>query len=74
MAGGFAVHQGRRKTLVYRLARLAQRAGRGSSPIASSRAPPSAELRPDQTDQDSLPPYEILDAILERYMEDDRAR
>ncbi|MEO7150821.1 MAG: NAD+ synthase, partial [Burkholderiaceae bacterium] len=34
--------------------------------------PPSAELKPDQTDQDSLPPYEVLDAILERYMEDDQ--
>ena len=35
--------------------------------------PPSAELRPDQKDQDSLPPYEVLDAILQRYMEDDQA-
>ena len=35
--------------------------------------PPSAELRPDQTDQDSLPPYEVLDAIIERYMENDRS-
>jgi NH3-dependent NAD+ synthetase len=44
----------------------------GDPRSASSRARPSAELRPDQTDQDSLPPYEVLDAILARYMEEDQ--
>jgi NAD+ synthase (glutamine-hydrolysing) len=45
----------------------------GANPIPERiiTRPPSAELRPDQTDQDSLPPYEVLDAIIERYMEND---
>jgi NAD+ synthase (glutamine-hydrolysing) len=48
--------------------------GRGLNPIPERiiTRPPSAELRPDQTDQDSLPPYEVLDAILIRYMENDQ--
>ncbi len=72
MAGGFAVIKDVAKTLVYRLA--AWRNAQGPAPVIPERIltrPPSAELRPDQTDQDSLPPYEVLDAILERYMEND---
>ena len=72
MAGGFAVIKDVAKTLVYRLA--AWRNAQGTEPVIPERIitrPPSAELRPDQTDQDSLPPYEVLDAILARYMEDD---
>jgi len=68
MAGGFAVIKDVPKTLVYRLANWRNR----RQPIIPERIitrPPSAELRPDQTDQDSLPPYDILDGIIERYME-----
>jgi NAD+ synthase (glutamine-hydrolysing) len=76
MAGGFAVIKDVLKTTVFRLARWRNANdpyGTGSNPIPERiiMRPPSAELRPDQVDQDSLPPYEILDAILERYMEDD---
>lgn len=77
MAGGFAVIKDVTKTQVFRLARWRNAHdpyGRGASPIPEriiTRAP-SAELRPDQTDQDSLPPYEVLDAIIERYMENDQ--
>jgi len=70
-AGGFAVIKDVPKTLVYRL--CAVRNGRSDSPIPASiltRAP-SAELRPDQADQDSLPPYEVLDPLLEGYVERD---
>ena len=73
MAGGFAVIKDVAKTLVYRLA--AWRNAQGPEPVIPERIitrPPSAELRPDQTDQDSLPPYDVLDAILARYMEDDQ--
>jgi NAD+ synthase (glutamine-hydrolysing) len=74
-AGGFAVIKDCPKTLVYELARY--RTGRdGEGPIPQSiidRAP-SAELRHDQRDQDSLPPYEILDPILEGYIADDLGR
>ena len=65
MAGGFAVLKDVSKTLVYRLANYRN----SLSQVIPQRIidrPPSAELRPDQTDQDSLPPYEVLDAILER--------
>ena len=76
MAGGFAVIKDLLKTIVFRLARWRNAHdpyGTGAEPIPERiiTRPPSAELRPDQTDQDSLPPYEILDAILARYMEDD---
>ena len=76
MAGGFAVIKDVAKTAVFRLARWRNANdpyGTGASPIPERiiTRPPSAELRPDQTDQDSLPPYEVLDAILERYMEND---
>ncbi|OOG54301.1 NAD+ synthase [Polaromonas sp. C04] len=77
MAGGFAAIKDLAKTTVFRLARWRNAHdpyGTGANPIPEriiTRAP-SAELRPDQTDQDSLPPYEVLDAILERYMENDQ--
>jgi NAD+ synthase (glutamine-hydrolysing) len=74
-AGGFAVIKDCPKLLVYRLVR--ERAARDErSPVPESiitRAP-SAELRPDQRDQDSLPPYEVLDAILQGYVEEDLGR
>jgi NAD+ synthase (glutamine-hydrolysing) len=72
MAGGFAVLKDISKTLVYRLAHYRNSLGRVIPERIITR-PPSAELRPDQTDQDSLPPYDILDAILEAYVEDDRS-
>ena len=77
MAGGFAVIKDLLKTTVFRLARWRNENdpyGRGADPIPDRiiTRPPSAELRPDQTDQDSLPPYEVLDAILTRYMENDQ--
>ncbi|CAM3716405.1 NAD+ synthase [Bordetella tumulicola] len=68
MAGGFAVIKDVPKTLVYRLAEWRNQA-QEVIPRRIITRPPSAELRPDQTDQDSLPPYEILDGIMERYME-----
>jgi NAD+ synthase (glutamine-hydrolysing) len=78
MAGGFAVIKDLAKTTVFRLARWRNAHdpyGTGQAPIPERiiTRPPSAELRPDQTDQDSLPPYEVLDAILERYMENDES-
>jgi NAD+ synthase (glutamine-hydrolysing) len=72
MAGGFAVIKDVPKTLVYELAEHVNR--RGEKPIIPEfiiTRPPSAELRENQTDQDSLPPYDILDAILELYVEED---
>jgi NAD+ synthase (glutamine-hydrolysing) len=72
MAGGFAVIKDVAKTLVYRLAKWKNAQGREVIPERIITRPPSAELRPDQTDQDSLPPYDVLDAILARYMEDDQ--
>jgi NAD+ synthase (glutamine-hydrolysing) len=71
MAGGFAVIKDVAKTLVYRLAAWRNSQGAEVIPSRIITRPPSAELRPDQTDQDSLPPYEVLDGILQRYMEDD---
>jgi len=68
MAGGFAVIKDVPKTLVYRLAEWRNRETE-VIPRRIITRPPSAELRPDQTDQDSLPPYDILDGIMERYME-----
>jgi NAD+ synthase (glutamine-hydrolysing) len=80
MAGGFAVIKDVVKTWVYKLAEWknrqpALRADGSRGPVIPERIitrAPSAELRPDQTDQDSLPPYEVLDAILSRYMEEDQ--
>jgi len=81
MAGGFAVIKDVAKTLVYRLAQWKNQqpnrhADGHSGPVIPERIitrAPSAELRPNQTDQDSLPPYEVLDAILARYMEEDQS-
>jgi NAD+ synthase (glutamine-hydrolysing) len=73
MAGGFAVIKDVTKTLVYRLCRWKNAQGREVIPERILTRPPSAELRPDQTDQDSLPPYDVLDGILARYMEDDQS-
>ena len=70
MAGGFAVIKDIAKTLVYRLARWRNTVAY-AIPERIINRPPSAELKPDQTDQDSLPPYEVLDAIVEAYMEKD---
>ena len=72
MAGGFAVLKDISKTLVYRLSHYRNSLGRVIPERIITRAP-SAELRPDQTDQDSLPPYDVLDAILEAYVEEDRS-
>ncbi len=72
MAGGFAVIKDIFKLLVYRLVRWRnEREGRELVPASVIERPPSAELRPDQLDQDSLPPYETLDRILEAYVERD---
>ena len=78
MAGGFAVIKDLMKTTVFRLTSWRNANdpyGTGRQPIPERiiTRPPSAELRPDQKDQDSLPPYEVLDAILERYMENDQS-
>jgi NAD+ synthase (glutamine-hydrolysing) len=78
MAGGFAVIKDLAKTEVFKLARWRNANNpyeTCSNPIPERiiSRPPSAELRPEQTDQDSLPPYEILDVILERYMENDES-
>jgi NAD+ synthase (glutamine-hydrolysing) len=73
MAGGFAVIKDVPKTLVYQLAEHANlRAGRELIPRTIFDRPPTAELRPGQTDQDTLPPYAELDAILEAYVEGDQ--
>src|SRR5262249_41963557 len=69
MAGGLAVISDVPKTLVYRIARYVN-SQRRVIPDASLEKPPSAELRANQKDSDSLPPYEILDPILEDYVED----
>jgi NAD+ synthase (glutamine-hydrolysing) len=69
MAGGLAVISDVPKTMVYRLAQHVNSRGE-LIPRNTIEKPPSAELRPDQKDSDSLPPYEILDAILEDYVED----
>ncbi len=78
MAGGFAVIKDVLKTRVFQLARWRNENdpyGTGASPIPERiiTRPPSAELRADQFDQDSLPPYEVLDEILQRYMENDQS-
>src|SRR5260221_4735638 len=72
MAGGLAMLSDVPKTMVYALANLINRE-RELIPLASVEKPPSAELRPNQKDQDSLPPYEILDRILKAYIEDVRS-
>jgi NAD+ synthase (glutamine-hydrolysing) len=72
MAGGYALLKDIKKTLVYRLCDWRN----GLSPVIPQRVidrPPSAELRPDQKDQDTLPPYDVLDGILSLYMEQDKS-
>ena len=71
MVGGYAVLKDLFKHVVYRLAEWRNRDGE-VIPRSTITKPPSAELRPDQRDSDSLPPYEVLDPILEAYVEDDR--
>lgn len=74
MAGGFAVIKDVSKTRVYELARFCN--GRGPSRVIPQRTldrPPSAELKPDQKDEDTLPPYPVLDPILQAYIEEDRS-
>jgi NAD+ synthase (glutamine-hydrolysing) len=78
MAGGFAVLKDVAKTMVFRLARWRNQHdpyGTAQAPIPERiiTRPPSAELRPDQKDQDSLPTYEVLDEIVARYMEEDHS-
>jgi NAD+ synthase (glutamine-hydrolysing) len=73
MSGGFAVISDVPKTLVYRIARrLNETRGREVIPVAIIEKAPSAELKPDQTDQDSLPPYDVLDGILKLLIEEHR--
>jgi NAD+ synthase (glutamine-hydrolysing) len=78
MAGGFAVIKDLLKTMVFHLARWRNTHDPYQThpepiPERIITRPPSAELRPDQTDQDSLPPYDLLDGIVERYMENDQS-
>jgi NAD+ synthase (glutamine-hydrolysing) len=74
MAGGFAVLKDVMKTTVYRLADHCNRSNRGERiPREIIDKPPSAELRPNQLDTDSLPPYDVLDPILKAYVEEDRS-
>ncbi|NLE61723.1 MAG: NAD(+) synthase, partial [Planctomycetes bacterium] len=69
MCGGLAVITDVPKTTIYKLAEyINRRAGRELVPQNTITKPPSAELRPDKTDQDSLPPYDLLDAILDKYI------
>ncbi len=74
MSGGFAVIKDVPKTLVYELCRY--RNTLGAAPVIPESVltkPPSAELKPGQLDQDTLPPYEVLDAVIEQYVENDRS-
>jgi len=74
MAGGFAVIKDVPKTVVYQLARFRNQRGPGSPiPERVFQRPPTAELAPGQTDQDTLPPYELLDPILKAYVEEDKS-
>jgi len=75
MAGGFAPIKDVPKTLVYELVRWRNGRGPGDGPIPEGvvAKPPSAELRPNQRDTDSLPPYEVLDPLVEGYVEGDRS-
>ena len=75
LAGGFALIKDVFKTDVFRLCRhLNERAGRELIPASIIERAPSAELRADQLDEDSLPPYPVLDKVLEAYVELDRSR
>ncbi|HLF87092.1 MAG TPA: NAD+ synthase, partial [Nitrospiria bacterium] len=72
MAGGFAVIKDVPKTLVYRLAEYRNNRGPKVIPERVFMRPPTAELKPGQTDQDTIPPYDVLDPILQAYVEEDR--
>jgi NAD+ synthase (glutamine-hydrolysing) len=74
MSGGYAVIKDVPKTLVYAVSRY--RNSLGAAPVIPESVltkPPSAELKPGQLDQDTLPPYEVLDPIIEQYVENDRS-
>ena len=73
MCGGLAVISDVPKTMVYQLARVANRRLNDAIPESTFTKPPSAELRPDQKDSDSLPAYEVLDAILHLYVEEQKS-
>ena len=73
MCGAYAPLKDVYKTVVYRLSRWRNEAGTAIPPAVIDR-PPSAELREDQTDQDSLPPYDVLDAILQRFIEGEQSQ
>jgi NAD+ synthetase len=73
MCGGLAVISDVPKTLVYSLSRVANRRHAGAIPESVFEKPPSAELRPNQKDSDSLPDYEVLDPILRAYVEENEA-
>ena len=73
MAGGFAVLKDVPKTLVYELSAWRNSYGLAAIPDRVFTKPPSAELRPGQTDQDELPPYDVLDPILQAYVEEERS-
>jgi NAD+ synthetase len=74
MCGGLAVISDVPKTVVWEMSRwINQHEGREVIPRGSIEKVPSAELRPNQTDQDSLPPYEVLDAIMNRYIEEEKS-
>jgi NAD+ synthase (glutamine-hydrolysing) len=71
MSGGYAVIKDVPKTLVYKLSRYRNTVGpKQVIPEGCITKPPSAELKPDQLDEDTLPPYEVLDPIIEAYVED----
>jgi len=72
-AGGFGVLKDVYKTMIYQLARFRNERGAPEIPDRSLSRAPSAELKADQTDQDMLPPYEVLDPILRLYVEEDRS-
>src|SRR5438045_7146718 len=72
MVGGLAVISDVPKTMVYRLSHYVN-SRRPVIPKSTLEKPSSAELRPNQTDQDCLPPYDVLDTILEDYIEDNRS-
>jgi len=71
MSGGLAVLSDVPKTMVYQISRLINKETE-VIPVRIIRKPPTAELRPDQLDQDDLPPYEVLDGILKAYIEENR--
>jgi NAD+ synthase (glutamine-hydrolysing) len=73
MAGGFAILKDVMKTTVYKLAEYCNCSGQERIPRSTIEKPPSAELRPNQRDTDSLPAYEVLDPILKAYVEEDRS-